>query len=65
MLQDAGKDDEEEEEDMSVGSDEEPQSYPIPAPVTQPKSIKPPAPRLRVSFYFQSIVEWFGLVVCF
>jgi len=35
---------------MSVGSDEEIQSYPIPAPVSQPKSFKAPPPKLRVSW---------------
>jgi len=48
MFQDDDKD--EEEEDMSMGSDEEPQSYPITTPVSQPKNVKPPPSKLRVSF---------------
>jgi len=48
MFQDDDKD--EEEEDMSVGSDEEPQSYPVKPPVSQPKNIKPPPSKLRVCF---------------
>jgi len=44
------QDDAKEEEDMSVDSDEEPHSYPITAPLSQPKTAKPPPTKLRVSF---------------
>lgn len=45
MLQGDTKD----EEDMSVDSDEEPESYPLPTPVSQAKNTKPPPTKLRVS----------------
>jgi len=39
-----------EEEDMSVDSDEEPQSYPITTPLSHPsKNVKPPPSKLKVS----------------
>ena len=39
-----------EEEDMSVDSDEEPQSYPITTPLShQSKNMKPPPSKLKVS----------------
>jgi len=50
------QDDAKEEEDMSVDSDEDPDTHPIPTTVvSQSKNIKPPPAKLRVNFCFHML----------